>query len=142
MPIGIDLKGLGDIFTGAGSLAKDIRTAVTGDISPEKKAELEAKALEIEATILKAQMEVNAAEAASASLFVSGWRPALGWVGAAAFALQFLFRPLATWAWTLITGSDPGLPTFETGELWPMLAGILGLGTLRTVEKYNGVARK
>jgi hypothetical protein len=142
MGIGIDLKGLGDIFTGAGSLAKDIRSAVTGDISPEKKAEIETRALEIEATILQAQAKINEAEAASASLFVSGWRPALGWVGAVAFALQFLARPLFTWVWIMVSGSDPGLPSFDTGELWPMLAGILGLGTLRTVEKYSGVARK
>jgi hypothetical protein len=142
MGIGIDLKGLGDIFSGAGSLAKDIRTAVTGDISPEKKAELEAKALEIEATVLKAQMEINAKEAESTSLFVSGWRPALGWIGALAFGLQFLVRPLAGWAWQLVTGTDPQLPAFDTAELWPMLAGILGLGTLRTVEKAQGVARK
>lgn len=142
MGIGIDLKGLGDIFTGAGSLAKDIRSAVTGDISPEKKAEIETRALEIEATILQAQAKINEVEAASTSRFVSNWRPALGWTGAIAFALQFLVRPLVTWAWVIATGSDPGLPNLETGELWPMLAGILGLGTLRTVEKYSGVARK
>jgi hypothetical protein len=142
MGIGIDLKGISDIFSGAGTLAKDIRTAVTGDISAEKKADLEAKALEIEATILKAQMEINAKEAESASLFVSGWRPALGWVGAIAFAMQFLVRPLVEWGWKLATGTDPGLPVFDTGELWPMLAGILGLGTLRTFEKGKGVARK
>jgi hypothetical protein len=135
MPIGIDLKGLGDIFTGAGSLAKDIRTAVTGDISPEKKAELEAKALEIEATILKAQMEVNAAEAASTSLFIAGARPAIMWIGALVILYSYIIDPI-------LQTCGVTTPDIEMGDLWPVITGLLGLGTMRTYEKTKGVVGK
>lgn len=58
MGIGISLAGVGDILKGAGGLAKDIRSAVTGEISPEKKAELEARALELEAASMQAQADI------------------------------------------------------------------------------------
>ena len=134
---GIDVKDAGTAIGAVGTLAKDLRAAITGKsiLDPVAQAELEYKILAIEAESMRAQVAVNQAEAASPSMFISGWRPALGWVGAVAFAIQFLARPLAG-AFGL------SIPAMEIGELWPMLAGILGLGTLRTVEKATGVARK
>ena len=41
------------------------------------------------------QIEVNKVEAASTSLFVAGWRPAVGWICAAAFAFKFIGGPAA-----------------------------------------------
>ena len=76
MGIGIDIKGAGEILKGAGTFAKDVRSAITGELSPEKKAELElrakeleARALEIDAASMQAQVEVNKIEAAS-----TNWR--------------------------------------------------------------------
>ena len=40
------------------------------------------------------QAEVNTAEAANPNVFVSGWRPAIGWVGAAGLTYQFVLRPI------------------------------------------------
>lgn len=142
MAIGIDLKGIGDIFTGAGTLAKDIRSAVTGDVSPEKKAEIEAKLLEIEATVQQGQMEINKVEAASSSLFVSGWRPMIGWVGAGALGMQYLVSPLISWVARLIWNESIDLPALDVEALWPLLGGILGLGGYRTFEKVKGVSGK
>lgn len=82
------------------------------------------------------QMEVNAEEAKSASLFVAGWRPAIGWCCAAALAYQYLLVPLGTWiaAWNGISVPPP--PSLDSG-LWELMAGMLGLGALRTVEKIK-----
>ena len=60
---------------GAGTLAKDIRSAITGEISPEKKAEIEAKLLEFEGSVLKTQASVIMAEANGQSWLQRSWRP-------------------------------------------------------------------
>jgi len=130
---GLDIKDAGAAIGSVGTLAKDIRAAITGKeiIDPDTALKLET----LDAEILKAQIAVNQIEAASPNLFVSGWRPALGWIGVLAFAIQFLASPILG-AFGVI------LPKMDTGELWPMLAGILGLGTLRTVEKTQKVASR
>lgn len=85
------------------------------------------------------QMEINKVEAASSSLFVSGWRSFIGWTCGAAFAFKFIGGPLAVivsqWLGHPIT-----LPVFDFTEMSTILLGMLGLGGLRTVEKVKGVA--
>ena len=71
-PGGDTIKGT---LEGAGTLAKDIRTAITGDIAPDKKAELEAKLLSLESEILKAQANVIMSEANGQSWLQRSWRP-------------------------------------------------------------------
>ena len=71
-PGGDTIKGT---LEGAGTLAKDIRTAITGDIAPDKKAELEAKLLSLESEILKAQANVIMSEATGQSWLQRSWRP-------------------------------------------------------------------
>lgn len=94
-----------------------------------------------ESKLAIAQTEINKVEAASASLFVSGWRPAVGWVCVAGLSYQLFLRPLLGWAalnawdWT----APPGL---EIDTLMTLLFGILGLGAYRTAEKIKGVAAK
>jgi hypothetical protein len=88
------------------------------------------------------QLEVNKAEAASGSLFTSGWRPAVGWICAAGLAYEFLFAPLLPWLVLALTGKQlPELPDLPMETLMTLLLGMLGLGGLRTVEKVKGVAR-
>ena len=60
---------------GAGTLAKDIRTAITNEVPAEKRAELEAKALQMESEVKKAQSEVIIAEAKGDSWLQRNWRP-------------------------------------------------------------------
>ncbi len=86
------------------------------------------------------QREINKAEAASASTFVAGWRPAIGWVCAAALGFQYLLRPLAAWAAGVWWPHLPPLPGLDD-DLWQLMFGMLGLGGLRTFEKAKGVAR-
>jgi len=87
------------------------------------------------------QMEINKVEAASSSLFVSGWRPGIGWVCGLGFAVQFVIGPLAEWC-SALAGHPVKFPQMDTGTMMPLLLGMLGLGGMRTAEKMQGVAAK
>lgn len=87
------------------------------------------------------QMEINKVEAASSSLFVSGWRPSIGWVCGAGFAVQFVIGPLAEWG-AALAGHPVKFPQMDTGTMMPLLLGMLGLGGLRTAEKLADKAAK
>lgn len=86
------------------------------------------------------QIEVNKVEAAHSSIFVAGWRPAVGWTGAAGLAYASILRPIADWI-ARIAGYTGELPQLDTTMLMTVLMGILGIGGFRTIEKVKGVAR-
>lgn len=88
-----------------------------------------------------AQIEVNKAEAASGSIFKGGWRPFIGWVCGTAFAYHFVLQPLLIFLVALYGWEIPVLPDFDMASLMTVLGGLLGLGGLRTFEKYKGVAK-
>lgn len=90
----------------------------------------------------KLQIEVNKAEAASASLFKGGWRPFIGWVCGIAFAYHFVLQPILVFVLVAAGLAIPDLPEFDMGTLMPVLMGMLGLGGLRTFEKVQGKAAK
>ena len=90
---------------------------------------------------ISGQMEINKVEAASSSLFVSGWRPSVGWVCSAGFAVQFVIGPLAEWG-AALAGHFVKFPQMDTGTMMPLLLGMLGLGGLRTAEKLADKAAK
>jgi hypothetical protein len=87
----------------------------------------------------KAQLAVNEKEAQSSSLFVAGWRPAIGWVCALALAYQFILRPLGIFTAQSL-GHPIATPPGLDDTLWQLLFGMLGLGSLRTFEKVKGRA--
>ena len=89
---------------------------------------------------IAAQLEVNKVEAANPSVFVSGWRPFVGWVCTVALAIQFIAAPALTWA-AALAGHAVIFPSLDMATLLTLLGGMLGLGGMRTVEKLNGVAR-
>ena len=91
--------------------------------------------------IAKAQIEVNEREADHQSLFVSGWRPAVGWVCCIGLACNYLFIPMANFV-LVLSDSSVTVPALDLSEMMPVLLGMLGLGSLRTWEKTKGVARK
>lgn len=111
------------------------------------KAELALKLAENETELVKlfaaqdqGQIEINKEEAKSNSLFVVGWRPAVGWICATGCAWAFILKPILDWG-IAVSGRAVTLPVFQTGELMSLLLGLLGMGTLRTYEKFKGVAR-
>jgi hypothetical protein len=91
--------------------------------------------------VAMAQIEVNKAEAASNSLFKGGWRPFIGWTCGTAFAYHFVLQPVLVFALVAFGQPVPDLPKFEMDALMTVLFGMLGLGGLRTFEKFKGVSK-
>lgn len=91
--------------------------------------------------IALAQIEVNKEEAKSESLFKSGWRPFIGWVCGAAFAYHFVGQPVIIFVLAYFGLPAPTLPEFDMMSLMTVLGGLLGLGGLRTFEKYKGLTK-
>lgn len=83
-----------------------------------------------------AQIEVNKVEAASSSLFVSGWRPAAGWVCVFGLGYTYLGQPLLSWFSAIVDVPVP--PRLDMEQLMALLFGMLGMGGMRTVEKLRG----
>jgi len=83
--------------------------------------------------LAKGQLEVNAVEAAHKSLFVSGWRPAIGWICGFALMYSTILAP--------ILGIWFTVPSVDSSLLTSVLMGMLGLGAMRTFEKTKSVAR-
>lgn len=145
----MNILGIGTIIDSVGKIAGDL---ITTDKERLQMA-LEERKLDLEAAKIAqagdlAQIEVNKVEAASSSTFVSGWRPAIGWVGVAAMVYQFLAYPLLQWGWVWAQGAGiapQGLqppPAVDADQLWVILSGILGIAGMRSFEKTKGVATR
>ena len=137
--VNVDGNIISNTFSGIGSLLKNIRTAITGKVDPDKLAEIEKQTLEIENGIMMAQVEINKIEASNPSVFVSGWRPFVGWICGAGFCYSFLLFPLLTWASRIANIAPP--PQIDYTSLRDLLIAMLGMGTLRTFEKIKKIAR-
>jgi Holin of 3TMs, for gene-transfer release len=88
-----------------------------------------------------AQNQVNTAEASNEAIFVSGWRPMIGWICASALGYQYVLTPLALWVASIFHYPLPIPPKLDD-TLWQLMFGMLGMGGLRTYEKIKGVATK
>lgn len=141
----MDIAGLGSIF--------DFGSKVLDKIFPDPVKAQEAKLelfklqqsgeltrLAVDADLAKGQLEVNKEEAKNSSLFVSGWRPGIGWICGLAFAMNFVVGPLATFSYAAYTGHVLLWPTLDVGAFMPVLLGMLGLGGLRSYDKKQGTS--
>lgn len=95
--------------------------------------------------------ELNVLNAQHGSLFVSGWRPGLGWICVIAAFLFFVPQyasGAALWVYQCyeaistqgVSASLPEYPVSD-GGLWQLVTLLLGGGALRSIDKFNGVAR-
>jgi hypothetical protein len=120
---------------------------------PTAKAEAQLKILqlqqagdfkELEARMQEMQMQadINKVEAASSSVFVSGARPFLMWVGGVGLAYQWLVVPLFSFAYTMYTGHDvPVIPPKMDPDLLVLVGSLMGIHIgVRSYEKVKGVA--
>jgi hypothetical protein len=116
---------------------------------PQKKAEMQLKMLELqqssefkeleaELKIAEGQIDINRIEAASQSLFKSGWRPLIGWICGVGLAYNYLLQPLL--AWLSLNHGWQSPPSPDLGDLFILLGGVLGLGAMRTTERIQGKA--
>jgi hypothetical protein len=88
-----------------------------------------------------AQIAVNAEEAKSPSVFVSGWRPFVGWVCGVAFAYVAVLEPIGRFVAVVAFGYKSPFPVIDTMLTLQVLGGLLGLAGMRSYEKKQGVAR-
>lgn len=124
------------------SAGLDLATAIVG-LFPNKNAEEQATLkLQIQnlidsTQIATAQIQVDQTEAANESVFVSGWRPFIGWVCGAAFVWQFIILQIVAFIGDNVKGSPMILPTFDTTTMISILGGLLGLGAMRSYDKVT-----
>lgn len=123
-------KIIPDPTAAAAAKLEALKLAQTGQL-----AELDA-----EVKLALAQVDVNKADAAGASAMQRNWRPAIGWVCAAALAWDTIGRPVTTYALAVAGHQVPDLPSLGSEQLYALLFGLLGLGGLRTVEKVKRAA--
>lgn len=135
----MDLTGIGSIA----ELGRSILNRVIPDPEQKLQAELalaqlaqngEFKVLDAQLAAMKAQTDINAVEASSEKLFVSGWRPYIGWICGIGLTYQFLLRPLLPWVSTLL-GHPMDAPIALDGSLQELVYGMLGFGLLRSIDK-------
>ena len=126
-------------ITGLGAVS-DLANSVIGKIWPDK-TEAEKQQLAAAVMVIQGQLEVNKAEAANPSLFVSGWRPAIGWICGMACAWNWVGLPMAKLGLAL-GGVEIALEPANITEMMPILLGLLGLSGFRSYEKVKGVAAK
>jgi hypothetical protein len=129
--MGMDITGIGAVA----DLASNAINKIWPDKTEQEKAELAASV-----QVVVGQMEINKEEAKSDSIFVSGWRPFIGWVCGAACAWNWIGLPVAKTV-LVFAGYKLDVSPADLTEMLPVLMGMLGLGALRTAEKFKGVAR-
>jgi len=125
------------ILQSVSQLANDL---ITTDEERDR-ARLAERVLDVQ--LMQGQIDTNKVEAAHPSVWVSGWRPGVGWVGVAGLAYQFLLYPLLVWAWTLgqswgyIAQSLQPPPLLDTDALIVLLSALLGVAGLRSYDKVK-----
>lgn len=132
---------LGDLIDGV----KDIVSEVVVDKDKRDQVNLELRRLEDQAQAridaqIAAQIEVNKVEAASSSVLVAGWRPAVGWICAVALAYSFILMPFMAFFARVTFDYTGEFPSIDMDAFLYVLLGMLGIGGMRTFEKVKGVA--
>ncbi len=122
----------------------EIGSKVIDRVVPDKEAAEKAKremAAEIQSqefALNLAQVEVNKEEAKSESIFVAGWRPFVGWVGAFGFGYACIADPMMRFVASVIFGYQGTYPLIDSNLTMQVLFGILGLGAMRSYDKLKG----
>ena len=128
-------KAGGGILT---SVANAVNTFVE---TPDEKNAHELKKQALDMQIALKQLEVNQVEAKHPSVFVSGWRPAIGWVCGVAFAYGYILQPFMEFIIRIWIPDFPAPPSIDFTAMLPVLFGMLGLGGMRSWEKNKDIHR-
>lgn len=133
-----------DPFTAGFNLAETVLNKFFPDANEEMREKFAHASSEIqnEYNLKLTQLDINKAEATSTSVFVSGWRPAAGWVCVAALAYVSLVDPLAKFFAVVCFAYSGYFPMIDTTITLQVLLGMLGLTVSRTAEKFKGVANQ
>lgn len=116
-----------------GDTAIKLREAITGDLPPEKKAELELRYAELDRSITEARSNVIMAESQGQSWLQRNWRPLLMLVIIVIVANNYILYPYLSIFTDKVRVLD--LPD----RLWTLMEiGVGGYILGRTVEKIRG----
>ncbi len=130
-----------DPITAIGNVVQTI----LGRVLPDKvandaaKNQLQAMLTSGELAQIAGQLQIDQTEAASASIFVAGWRPFIGWICGFALFTDFIVRPFFMWGCALAK-YPAEFPTLDMTELMPLVMTMLGMGALHVYQnvKTNG----
>lgn len=112
------------------------------DAAEKMKHEVEMEILSLQSKLQSGQIEINKIEAAHQSIFVAGWRPAIGWICAMALGWHFIGYDMCKWV-LAISGSEMVPPVLVgTDVILELVLAMLGVAGFRTYEKLRGVARE
>jgi len=133
-----NLLGAGDVVRAVGDSLDKLFTS--DDERNEKRLELAKAERDFSLSALtlleksdEKQGDVNIEEIRTGSIFMAGWRPAIGWIGVLALAYQFVLYPLLLW---LHISDKPPQP-LDAGVLFSMVTGMLGIGAMRSFDKMQ-----
>jgi len=124
----------GDTLKTVGNVIDDLH------FSGEEKEKLKLQMQEIDAKLKEKQLDINKAEASHRSIFVSGWRPFLGWVSGLSIGYVYLFQPILDMILQMFDVKVDWV-VLDLGQLMPLVLGMLGLGGLRSFEKAKGLTK-
>ena len=126
---------------GQGGALKTI-SKVIDDLHTSDEEMLDKKILmqRIQQKLAEKQLDVNAKEAGHRSIFVSGWRPFIGWCGGFALAFEFILSPGIEW-YSKFAGLNLIAPEIQTGPLLAIVTSMLGVAGLRSFEKAKGITK-
>ncbi|MGZ8236369.1 MAG: 3TM-type holin [Methylobacter sp.] len=136
--------GIDDAVAAVATLADSAVKRIWPDATDVEKAKLAQLTQEMqnEFLLLAGQMDTNKLEAQNATVFVSGWRPFVGWVCGAALAYAALIEPVAQFIAVVVCQYQGAFPAINTDVTLQILLGLLGLAGMRSFEKKAGVARR
>ena len=135
------LQLLSGLLGGKNGALKTI-AKVVDDLHTSEGEKLDKKILmqRIQQKLAEKQLDVNVKEAGHRSIFVSGWRPAIGWMGALALGFEFILSPAIEW-YAKFSGLAITAPEIQTGPLLAIVTSMLGVAGLRSFEKTKGLTK-
>jgi len=128
---------------GASDKTQEAVTQIIQGVDPLKMKELDnqfqVQMAQMGISLQLAQIGVNTEEAKSTNWWVAGGRPFVMWVSGFAFAYAAVFEPICRFIAQVLYGYNGAFPVLNTDLTMQVLMGLLGLGGLRTFEKFKGV---
>jgi hypothetical protein len=130
------MSWINNIFSSGISKTIDSATKLIDEVYVTEDEKLDKKIIleRINENLSLAQVDLNKTEATHSSLFVSGWRPAIGWICALSLFYEFIIIPT-------LYAFNINIDIMDSSVLHSLVASLLGIGTLRTYEKIKKVAK-
>ena len=129
------VPAIGGIIETIGKVADDLIT------TDAERAKADLDAYNAETARLVSQTKINEIEAGSSDSFTRRWRPAVGWVGVIALGYASILEPVGRFIAQVMFGYGGAFPVIYTDLTLQVLLGLLGLGAMRSAEKFKGVAK-